>query len=116
MMKLYENIKKFRLERGLSQDELAILVGYKNRSSIAQIERGDVDLPQNKIVKFAEVFDVYAGDLMGWHDGDGNDLYSADEKAVILRYRKLNNSGRKMVRQLLDDFAMIPRYAKTKES
>lgn len=44
-MNLYENIKRFRKEKGLSQEELARMTGYTDRSSIAKIEKGDVDLP-----------------------------------------------------------------------
>ena len=42
MEKVYENIKKLRIERGLSQEELARRTGYTDRSSIAKIENGSV--------------------------------------------------------------------------
>lgn len=66
MQKLYENIKKYRLERNLSQTELAKLTGYTDRSSIAKIEKGSVDLPQSKIKMFADVFGVSPSKLMGF--------------------------------------------------
>lgn len=65
MLDLYKNIKKFRLERGYTQTELANLTGYTDRSSIAKIENGDVDLPQSKIMLFAKALDVPPGVLMG---------------------------------------------------
>lgn len=68
MMKLYENIKRLRKEHGLTQDELARKAGYTDRSSIAKIERGSVDLSQSKIKQFADIFGVTPGDLMGWED------------------------------------------------
>ena len=68
MLKLYENIKKFRLERGMTQDDLARRAGYTDRSSIAKIERGVVDLSQSKIKQFAEIFGVSQSALMGWVD------------------------------------------------
>ena len=68
MLKLYENIKKFRLERKMTQDELAYRAGYNDRSSIAKIESGRVDLSQSKIKQFAEIFGVTPGCLMGWVD------------------------------------------------
>ena len=52
-MKLYENIKNLRIENGWSQKELANKVGYTDRSSIARIEAGEVDLPQSKVALFA---------------------------------------------------------------
>ena len=49
----------------MTQDELAKLTGYTDRSSIAKIERGAVDLPQSKIILFAKALGVTAGALMG---------------------------------------------------
>lgn len=65
MLELYHNIKRIRKEKNLTQDELARLSGYTDRSSIAKIERGDVDLPQSKILQIARALGVSAGDLMG---------------------------------------------------
>lgn len=67
-MELYENIKKYRKERGLTQDELAKKAGYTDRSSIAKIEKGIVDLSQSKIKQFADIFGISPGDLIGWDD------------------------------------------------
>ena len=44
MENIYENIKKYRESKGMSQDTLAVLTGYTSRSSIAKIEKGLVDL------------------------------------------------------------------------
>jgi repressor LexA len=65
MLELYANIKKQRTERGWSQDELAKRAGYTDRSSIAKIEKGLVDLPQSKIAQFARIFGVTSSMLMG---------------------------------------------------
>ena len=65
MLELYENIKKYRKLNKMTQDELAKLTGYTDRSSIAKIEKGDVDLPQRKILLFAKALGVAPGDLMG---------------------------------------------------
>ena len=54
MLKLYSNIKRLREEKGLSQDALAKLTGYTDRSSITKIEKGLVDLQQSKIELFAK--------------------------------------------------------------
>lgn len=63
---LYENIKRLRKERKLSQEDLAKLTGYTDRSSIAKIERGEVDLNQSKIQAFANAFNVTPQYLMGY--------------------------------------------------
>ena len=52
MLELYRNIKMLREEKGMSQDELAKLCGYTSRSSIAKIEKGEVDIQNSKILLF----------------------------------------------------------------
>lgn len=68
MLQLYKNIKNKRIEMGISQEELARRTGYTNRSSIAKIESGKVDLSQTKIMQFAEALDTTPSDLMGWDE------------------------------------------------
>lgn len=68
MIKLYSNIKRLREEQGLSQDALAKLTGYTDRSSITKIEKGLVDLQQSKIELFAKALGTTAKDLVGWDD------------------------------------------------
>lgn len=67
-MDLYSNIKELRLQNGWSQEELAKRAGYTDRSSIAKIENGEVDLKYSKILTFAEVFGVDPVELMGLKD------------------------------------------------
>lgn len=62
---IYENIKKLREKLGWSQEELAERVGYTDRSSIAKIEAGKVDLQQSKIAAFAAALSVSPAQLMG---------------------------------------------------
>lgn len=64
-METHENIKALREQQGLSQEALAERVGYKDRSSIAKIEAGLVDLPQSKIAAFAKALGVTPAYLMG---------------------------------------------------
>lgn len=63
---LYKNIKKRRLQLGLTQSELAEKLGYADKSAIAKIEKGLVDLPQSKIKAFADVLETTPAEIMGW--------------------------------------------------
>lgn len=65
MLELYKNIRKLRKNNRWTQEELASRMGYTDRSMIAKIESGKVDLSQSKILEFAKVFGVDAGDLLG---------------------------------------------------
>lgn len=66
MLQLYKNIKKRRTELKLTQTELATKMGYADKSMIAKIEKGLIDLPQSKIIAFANALQTSPGDLMGW--------------------------------------------------
>lgn len=69
-MQTHENIKMLREKQGISQEELALKVGYKDRSSIAKVEAGKVDLTQSKIAAFASALYVTPAQLMGISDLD----------------------------------------------
>lgn len=84
-MELHENIRALRKSRGWSQQQLAERVGYGDRSSIAKIEAGKVDLPRSKIAEFAKVFDVTPAYLMG---------YSEETDALLVSIAEDNKSGR----------------------
>lgn len=82
MLELYRNIRKYRVSAGMTQDELARRAGYTDRSSIAKIEKGIVDLPQSKIKQFADIFGVTPGTLMGWVSPEAGKKNSAIADAV----------------------------------
>lgn len=65
-MTIGERIKARRNELKLSQRELSDKMGYSNHSTIGKIENGKVDIPQSRIVQFAEVLGVSVAYLMGW--------------------------------------------------
>jgi transcriptional regulator with XRE-family HTH domain len=69
-MTIYERIKNRRLELNMSQDELALSLGYKSRSSINKIEMGKSDIPQSKIAAFAKALNTTPGFLMGWNESN----------------------------------------------
>ncbi len=91
MLELYKNIKEYRKEAKMSQEELAKKVGYTDRSSIAKIENGDVDLPQSKIIAIAKALGVSASTLMGWEDspaGTAATAASSDSSVSSIDRRK----------------------------
>ena len=90
-MNIGEKIKKCRIEKGWSQRELSKRMGYSNHSTITKIESGAVDIPQSKIVKFAEILDTTVAYLMDWSDPkektDDNDGLS-DNKIKLLDFAR----------------------------
>ena len=79
MENMYNRIKKLRLQRGWSQEELAKKIGYADKTSIAKIEAGKVNLPQSKIIAFSNVFFVTPSYLM---DGNNSLPNSTKRKGI----------------------------------
>lgn len=71
-MNSYEKIKTLRMQRKMSQETLAKLTGYSDRSTIAKIEKGKIDLSENKIKIFAQALGTTPAYLMGWIEEDNN--------------------------------------------
>jgi repressor LexA len=85
MLNLYKNIKERRIELKMSQDTLAELTGYRDRSSIAKIEKGEVDISESKIREFAKALKVSPRKLMGWDEHTTqSELLSQDKKGVVI--------------------------------
>lgn len=82
MYDIYKNIRLLRKQKGWTQEELATRMGYTDRSMIAKIEAGKVDLARSKIFEFAKVFGVSASDLMG---DDGVSVPEDTEASMRIR-------------------------------
>lgn len=63
-MNVYYNMKRRRLELGLSQGDLARILGYKSRSTIAKIEAGQNDIPLSKLLPLARALDTTVDHLL----------------------------------------------------
>lgn len=75
MLDLYANIKARRRELGMSQEELANKVGYTSRSTIARVEKGEIDISRTKIIAFAQALKTTPAELMGWTDDTDEDWF-----------------------------------------
>ena len=120
-IKLYKNIKNRRQELGLSQEDLAKKVGYKDRTSIAKIEAGKVDLSQSKIIDFANVLNISPSELMGWEKYIEaynlfqkpiikSDTYTDKEKEIIEKYRNVDDDVKFTVNIILDMAVTLENY------
>lgn len=67
-MDMGKRVAMLRKKLGLSQDKLAEMVGYSERSSIAKIESGNVDLPASKIKALAKALNTTEVYLMALED------------------------------------------------
>lgn len=61
--KIGPRIKKFRIDRSLTQAELARALGYSDKSVITHIEKGDKEMSYEKILLLLRTFSLDANDL-----------------------------------------------------
>jgi transcriptional regulator with XRE-family HTH domain len=108
-----KRIRKKREELGITQEDLAQKLGYKNKSTIAKIETGTNDIVQSKVVKFAEVLNTTVAYLMGWEDeGEPTSPLPSNEEVKISNLlRKLNDAGKREATKRVEELTYIPAYA-----
>jgi transcriptional regulator with XRE-family HTH domain len=135
-------IKALRKQRGMTQEQVAKLMGYSHKSSINKIELGKSDLPQSKLVAFAKIFNVTPFELLGvdpqpateeqvrgWGDKFNSKLELQNEvlliEAVQKKYGKkavqilqlfeqLNDQGKSKAIDTLSDLTVISKYIENK--
>ena len=115
-MSIGKRIKARRNELQLSQRDLCEKMGYSNHSTIGKIEAGKVDIPQSRIVQFADVLGVSVAYLMGWNEEIKADpvgtaekhieiLTDADFMGMYEDFKGLDESKRKIVADLVRSLA-----------
>lgn len=75
MTEIGDRIRERRLAQHLTQSDLAERLGYKSKTTIAKIEAGVNDIPQSKVVSFANALDTTPAYLMGWTDDPYEEEY-----------------------------------------
>ena len=93
-MRIGERIKQRRVSMGLTVDQLAERIG-KNRATMYRYENGDIEnLPISVLEPLADALGLTPADLFGREQSVVNTVYSAEERALIQKYRQLDNDGR----------------------
>lgn len=99
-----ENILLMRKQLGWTQEELAKRMGYKSKSTINKIELGINDIPQSKIVQFADVLGTTPAHLMGWNDektSPEEPKLSEGEKILVDLFRRVPEEKQELVLQMI---------------
>lgn len=112
-MTIYDRIRIRREALNMTQEELAAKMGYKSRSSVNKIEKGENDIPQSKVVAFAKALDTTPSYLMGWTD-DAEDPekhsapeLSAEEQEAVKLFAGLDPAAKAHAMQLLRSLAAL---------
>lgn len=93
-MNIYDRIKHLRLQRNLSQQELAELVGYKTASAINKIELGLRDINQTKVKKFAEALNTTTNYLINGDVNNDIDVFSIKGIIPLPKTKKVPRLGK----------------------
>lgn len=94
-------IKRLRIERGMTQEELALAVGYSHKSSINKIEQGKSDISQPKIAMIAKALGVtpdylfYGKSQKEKEFEELSNLLSDEERKELMDYMRFIISKRK---------------------
>lgn len=107
MLQLYKNIKQRRTDLHLTQSELAKKMGYADKSMIAKIEKGLIDLPQSKIVAFAEALDTTPAQLMGWEQYDSHFPAREAPKEVYSKFLANIERHHRKSKELEEDYSRL---------
>lgn len=67
-MTIGKRIKRRREELGLTQEDLAKLIGYQERSAISMVETGKRDITWENVCKYAKALKCSPSYLMKWED------------------------------------------------
>ena len=107
---LHKKIKQRRIELNMSQDDLARKTGYKTKSAISRIERGERDITQSQIELFAKALETTPSYLMGW---DSEDKLNKEDEKLLNAFNQLNNEGQEKAISYTQDLVDSGKYKKT---
>ena len=112
-MEFKDILRRLRIEKGMTQQELGSLVGLK-KEAIYKYEKGIVVNPKRDLIaKFAKIFNVSPSYLLGIDDeATKQDVYSEAEKQLISDFRRLNEQGQEAAMGTVHAYTLMAIYAK----
>ena len=109
------NIKKLRKDKGLTQRQLADLIGIE-QTGVCKWEKG-ICLPSSEtLVKLAEIFEVSTDFVLGitrYHfpvNVGRDNVFTFEEFKIIEQYRSLPENLKQTVKDSLNTFVSFTKY------
>lgn len=99
-MTLYDRIRQLRIEKGWSQSDLAKKVGYKDKTAIAHIEKGERDISRSKIAAFASALGVSPTYLLDGKENSPTEL-SEGERELLELFRSLPEDKQRLALEMI---------------
>lgn len=117
-MTIGERIRRRREELGMSQEELALKIGYKSRSSVNKIELDIYNLQQPKIVAIARALNTTATWILGIKDEDPVcdiiDRCKSDAYLMVEKFLRLDDRDRGIIEGRVDAMLESDKYVQKK--
>lgn len=108
-MAFYDRLKESRIKSGLTQEQLAEKLGIA-KSTLSGYESGNREPTVATIAKVMDILNIDANYLYQDETNSLTELVvSLDEKALLRKYRILDDHGREMV-----DFTLEKEYERSK--
>ena len=105
-MKINERIRLMRKQKGMSQEDLAQLSGYGDRSTISRIEKGEIDIPHSKVFALADAL----------HCSPSLLLFGDECEEVIEKVRQLDDYDIERLSAYIDGMLENEKYSKKGQS
>lgn len=113
---IYERIKRLRLERNMTQTDLAKKIGYAGKDMISRVESGKVDLSRSRLVQFADALGVSPIYLFNGSDSIeeiGKPLPPISEDDILLdRFHRLDNEDKARIKERIEILLESDKYKK----
>lgn len=117
-MEFKDVLRKLRVEKGMTQEELGRLVGLK-KEAIYKYEKGIVVNPKRSLIaKLANIFNVSPSYLLGISDDEpqNKETFSDEELQLIADFRKLNKEGQNAALGVVHAYTLMESYIKKEKS
>lgn len=100
-------VRRLRLNKGLSQEELAKLSGFSGRSSIQMIEKGKTNISLDRLEAMAKALDIAPSYFLDFVINEGN-----KELMIAEACKGLNDSGLDALMLFAENLKKIPGMTK----
>ena len=112
-MKIGDRIKARREFLKMTQEELALKMGYKSRSTINKIELGINDIAQSKISDFAKILKTTPAYLMGLVEEENIKLTRDNltkHNIAFFKDKDISDEDKKKMIDLMQEFYYKQKY------
>lgn len=111
-MSIGANIKKYRIDRGLNQDDLGKYLG-KSKGVISKWEKGENKPDAETIINICKYLDITPNTLFDWK-AKNNSTYNLllKEQKLIDMFRELNPEGQEILLDTIDTLVTSKKYDK----